>query len=122
MSIDLVTKAEFLKTHVFKFSKRKGTKAEKLKQLNSMILNERSDRLISVADQTAYFKMSSYIGKTLEILVEEQKQGYVVGHSCNYIKVQAYLKKETNTSHINNFYKVLITKADKYNLYGNLIE
>ena len=122
MSINLVTKAEFLKTHVFKFSRRKGTKAEKLKPLNSMILNERSDRLISVADKTAYLKMSSYIGKTLEILVEEQKQGYVIGHSRNYIKVQAHLKKETNTSYINNFYKVLITKADKNNLYGNLVE
>ena len=55
-------------------------------------------------------------------MTEEQKQGYVVGHSRNYIKVKAYLKKETKTSYINNFYKVLITKADKNNLYGNLVE
>lgn len=119
-SIEIVEKVEFLKTHVFKFSKRKGTKAESLKELDGTTINERSQKLIEVAENTACRKMTSYIGKQVEILVEQEDGRSMTGHTRSYIKVTAKNedKKDNQVDYVNTFIKVLVTKADQDCLYG----
>ena len=87
-----VDKVNFYETHIFKYSKREGTRAAVMEnQVPEQIKAERSAQLIELGakKQEAYEK--EMVGKDVEILVEEPAQinGKVVqvGHTKEYIKV-----------------------------------
>ena len=80
---------KFYKMHVFKYSPRKGTKAAEMKgQIDGKIKEERSQKLIELSEKNQKEYNQKYIGKELEVLFEEQKEGNYVGHTKNYILVQ----------------------------------
>lgn len=88
---EYVTKIDFFEIHVFKYSKRQGTKAaDMLEQVDENIKNERSAKLLSITKKQSENYLNSQIGKELEILVEEEIQidgtKYFVGHSKEYVK------------------------------------
>ena len=88
---EYVTKIDFFEMHVFKYSKRQGTKAaDMLEQVDENIKNERSAKLLSITKKQSENYLNSQIGKELEILVEEEIQidgtKYFVGHSKEYVK------------------------------------
>ena len=59
--------------HIFKYSQRKGTKAAEMEsQVDGKIKEERSNKLIELS-------------KEVEVLIEEEKNGYYQGHTKNYI-------------------------------------
>ena len=92
---------KFYKMHIFKYSSRKGTKASQMSnQINGNKKEERSKKLIELSNknQTEYNK--SYIGKEVEILWEEEKEGTYRGHTKNYIL--AYCKKENIERQLEN--------------------
>ena len=79
-------KIKFYKMHIFKYSPRKGTKAASMKgQVDGNIKEERSKKLIELSDKNQRYYNESYIGKNVEILFEEQKNGIYQGHTKNYI-------------------------------------
>lgn len=87
-----VDKVNFYETHIFKYSKREGTRAAVMEnQVPEQIKAERSAQLIElgVKKQEAYEK--EMVGKEVEILVEEPAQingkEVQVGHTKEYIKV-----------------------------------
>jgi len=121
-SMDMVRSARFIKTHVFKFSKRKGTKAENLKSLDSSILTERSNKLIAFSLEIAKDKLSEYISKSLQILVEEKKGSIITGHTTGFIKVDAIVDNEANKNvEVNTFCNVFITGLSNEGLKGNIL-
>ena len=62
----------FYKMHIFKYSPRKGTVAEKLpNQVDGNIKEERSKKLIELSNNMQNEKNSKYIGKTVKVLFEE---------------------------------------------------
>lgn len=72
--------------HIFKYSPRRGTKAAKMiKQIDGKIKEERSQKLIKLSNQNQKEYNKSYVGKEIEVLWEEKKQGYYQGHTQNYI-------------------------------------
>ena len=78
----------FYKMHVFKYSKRDGTVAAKMpNQIDGTIAEERSKKLIELSDRNEKEYNKSYIGKEVEVLFEERKNGYYKGHTKNYILV-----------------------------------
>lgn len=84
---------KFYKMHIFKYSPRKGTKAAEMKnQVNGNIKEERSKKLIELSDENEKEYNEKYIGKEVEILFEEEKQGLYKGHTQNYIL--AYYKTD----------------------------
>ena len=86
---------EFYKMHVFKYSPRKGTKAAQMKgQIDGKVKEERSQKLIELSNENEKRYNKSYVGKEVEILFEEEKQGYYRGHTKNYIL--AYCKSKRN--------------------------
>ena len=86
---------EFYKMHVFKYSPRKGTKAAQMKgQIDGKVKEERSQKLIELSNENEKRYNQRYVGKKVEILFEEEKQGYYRGHTKNYIL--AYCKSERN--------------------------
>lgn len=77
---------KFYKMHIFKYSPRKGTKAAEMKeQVNGNIKEERSKKLIELSDENEKEYNEKYIGKEVEILFEEEKEGLYKGHTQNYI-------------------------------------
>ena len=87
-----VDKVNFYETHIFKYSKREGTRAAVMEnQVPEQMKAERSAQLIELGakKQEAYEK--EMVGKDVEILVEEPAQidgkEVQVGHTKEYIKV-----------------------------------
>ena len=72
--------------HVFKYSQRKGTKAAVMAgQIDGNKKEERSQRLIQLSDENEKKYNEYYIGKEVDILFEEEKNGQYRGHTKNYI-------------------------------------
>ena len=92
---EFLKEIKFYKMHVFKYSPRKGTKAALMKeQINGNLKEERRQKLIELSNRNEQEYNKQYIGKIVEVLWEEEKNGYYQGHTKNYIL--AYYKKESN--------------------------
>ena len=101
---------KFYKMHIFKYSPRKGTKAAvMLNQINGDIKEERSKKLIELSDRNEIEYNKSYIGKNVEVLFEEEKDGMYKGHTQNYIMVYCQSKEKLD----NKIIDVVCEKAEK---------
>ena len=80
-----------VRTHIFTYSKRKGTPAALMvSELNDKVLFRRYTELKSVAYSTSYLFRNRFMDKTLNVLVETRRDkitGMLKGYSDNYIKV-----------------------------------
>ena len=87
-----VDKVDFYETHIFKYSKRAGTKAAVMEnQVPEQIKTLRSNELLEL-DQKKRRKFEEYyVGKTVEVLVEEETtidgKTCQTGHTKEYMKV-----------------------------------
>ena len=86
---------KFYKMHIFKYSPRKGTKAAQMTgQVDGKIKEERSQKLIELSNKKEKEYHEKYLGKEVEVLFEEEKNGYYQGHTKNYIL--AFMKSQEN--------------------------
>ena len=90
-SYEFVKNIHFYETHIFKYSRRQGTKAAAMPgQLTEAEKAVRSEKMLELNQKRAKEYETSMIGKTLEILLEEEVeingQKYLMGHSREYIK------------------------------------
>ena len=97
-SYDFVDGIHFYETHIFKYSRRQGTKAAAMDgQLTEAEKARRSEKMIEMHHRHAKDYERSMLGKELEVLIEEEytKDGQIwyLGHSREYIKT-AVLKSE----------------------------
>ena len=80
------------KTHVFKYSPRKGTKAAEMKdQIDGSIKDKRSKLLIELSNKNEKEFIEKFIGKEMDVLIETEvkgQEGIYEGYTRNYIKVQ----------------------------------
>ena len=89
-SIDLVKKSELVKTHVFKYSKRKGTKACDMQgQVEESNKAERSARLLETAEIVREDFIRKCCGEKRRVLFEQEEHGMITGYTDNYIKIFA---------------------------------
>lgn len=92
-TLDTCKKANFFQMHIFPYSKRNGTKAEKMEQVDGNVVKERISRLNAINKQMHNDYLMKNIGKTSSVVTEQEEDGYVTGHSSNYIKT--YLPNDT---------------------------
>ena len=108
----------FYKMHIFKFSQRRGTKAEKMpNQVDGKVKEERSKKLIELSDKNEIEQNKKYLNKTLKVLIEELEKGYYKGHTTNYIMVKIKENKENLQNKIVN---AKIIDNDGIELIGKL--
>lgn len=91
-SFSFAKKVGFYEMHIFKYSKRKGTVAEKLpNQVADSKKDERSDRMIELGEALSLDYRKRHIGKATTVLFEERKtigkEEYMVGLTPEYIRV-----------------------------------
>lgn len=115
---EFLKRIKLYKMHVFKYSPKKGTVAEKMEnQVDGNIKEERSSKLIELSDKNEIECNSSCINKIVKVLFEERdKDGYFKGHTANYMQV----KVKTDENLENKILDVTITKLDGLELIGNL--
>ena len=90
-SYDFVDGIHFYETHIFKYSRRQGTKAAAMDgQLTEVEKARRSEKMIEMHHRHASDYEKSMIGKELEVLIEEEYTNdgrtWYLGHSREYIK------------------------------------
>ena len=67
-------KINFYKMHIFKYSPRKGTRAEKMpNQIDGKTKEERSNKLIELSNKNQEQFLKAYIGKDVEVLFEQEE-------------------------------------------------
>ncbi len=82
----------FYEMHIFKYSKRKGTRAAVMEnQIPEPVKTKRSNVLIEMEAADSYAFREYYLGRTVEVLFEERKEidgeEYWIGHTKEYVKV-----------------------------------
>lgn len=96
---EFLKKICFYETHIFKYSKREGTKAAVMQgQIPEQIKAKRSARLIELGEKNRRAYEESFLGKTVEVLVEEKSdvngKEMWTGHTKEYMKIA--LESEEN--------------------------
>ena len=88
-TLAFIRKCGFAAMHIFPYSIRPGTLAEKLPdKLPAKVKNARSAAAIAVADEMESAYLQSCIGSTLSVLFETEENGSVRGHAENYTEVR----------------------------------
>lgn len=91
-------KMEFSKIHVFPYSVRKGTKAEGMEgHITEDEKKARARKLIALSTKLEEDYANKFIGTTLPVLVEEEKNGRMIGHTSNYLEVEILEDVPKNT-------------------------
>lgn len=85
-------KVNFYETHIFKYSRRQGTKAAEMKeQVPEPVKTERSNQLIALGKVNKKAFEDRLVGQTVEVLMEEEIQRdsetWQIGHTREYVKV-----------------------------------
>lgn len=85
-------KVHFYEMHIFKYSKRQGTRAAEMEaQVASRVKNERSGRLMQLERRMSREYRKAFAGEKEEVLYEEAKilngEVYQIGHTVRYIKI-----------------------------------
>lgn len=116
---EYLKRIKLYKMHIFKYSPKKGTIAEKMEnQVDGNIKEDRSKKLIELSNSNEIKYNKGYIGKKVKVLFEEaNKEGYFKGHTANYMQV----KVKTDENLENKILEVNITKLDGLELIGELV-
>lgn len=90
-SYEFVKKIHFYETHIFKYSRRHGTKAASMDgQLTEAAKAQRSDRMLELHEIRAREYEEAMIGKKMELLLEKEIEidgrPWYVGHSREYVR------------------------------------
>ena len=88
-TLETVDKINFSKIHVFPFSLRKGTKAELLpNHVDDVTKKRRVKELINKSQNLEKEYMNKYIDKELVFIPEVYRDGYLIGHTGNYLLIK----------------------------------
>lgn len=91
-------KVGFYEMHIFKYSKRQGTRAAVMpEQVPDTVKAQRSEILLSLEKKQSHEYREKWLGKPLQILFEESVEidgkQYMIGHTPEYLRV-AYQTQE----------------------------
>ena len=115
-SLAFIEKCGFADMHIFPYSRRPGTPADKMPgQHPNAVKEQRSRDAIAIAQKMSRQYRKNLIGSTLQVLFEEPEGDYFTGHSPNYMKV--YVTGENLHNEIRD---VLITGLHEDGLIGTI--
>ena len=115
-SLAFIRRCGFADMHIFPYSRRPGTPADKMPGQHSNAVKEaRSKEAIAVAGEMKQAYLEKLTGTRLEVLFEEPEGKYFTGHAPNYVKVYVSDPVAANT-----VAPVLITKPFRDGVLGQL--
>jgi len=89
-TLSIAREARFSHIHTFRYSRRKGTRADRLEdQVQERIKAERSELVRQVSEESRMEYMTSMLGHTQRVLIEKVKQsGIAQGYGEHYLPIQ----------------------------------
>ena len=118
---EFLERIKLSKTHIFKFSPRKGTRAATMgNQVDGNVKEERSKALIDLNSKNEKNFMEKFLGEKTEVLFEEEtkEKGFYSGYTRNYVRVEVPFE---NSSIVGKILKVKIKDSRNEILIGELI-
>ena len=116
-SLAYIRRCGFSDMHIFPYSRRPGTPADKMPgQLSNAVKEDRSRRAIAVARELSQQFRQAMVGSCVQVLFEEAEGEFFTGHSANYIKV--YVKGEELH---NQMHTVKLTGLHEAGMAGELV-
>nr|WP_300677771.1 tRNA (N(6)-L-threonylcarbamoyladenosine(37)-C(2))-methylthiotransferase MtaB [uncultured Acetatifactor sp.] len=102
---EFLEKVRFYEMHVFKYSRRVGTAAASMPdQVPEPVKAQRSGQLLDMEKQQSEAFRRRYIGRTVEVLLEEERRmegrTYCIGHTKDYVKVAVDTTERTEKDDI----------------------
>ena len=100
-SIQTIKQIGFTKIHVFPYSDREGTKASQMpNKIPGNIKKERVKRLMAISKELETNYMSKHVGQELTFIPEVYDDGYLIGHTANYLLIKAKGDKSLLTKEV----------------------
>ena len=89
-SLSFIQTCAFAEMHIFPYSRRPGTPADKMPgQHSNTVKEDRSRRAIAVADAMTAAYRAAMTGTVQQVLFEEPSDSFYTGHAPNYVRVYA---------------------------------
>lgn len=105
-TIETCQKIKFAKIHVFPYSKRDGTASSRMSnQVSDVDKKIRSHKLIEISNELEKEYAKKFIGKKLDVLIEENYGEKSIGHTSNYLRLEIPKILE-----INQIYDILVNE------------
>ena len=116
-SLEFIRKCAFADMHIFPYSRRPGTPADKMPgQHNNATKEARSRAAIAVAEEMSKAYREALIGTIQPVLFEEKDGDFFTGHAPSYVKV--YMEGENLHNQVRD---VEITAVYKDGVIGKCI-
>ena len=117
-SLAFIRKCALTKVHIFPYSRREGTPADKMPdQVPKAVKEARAARAAAVAAELEAAFHSALIGTVQEVLFEQPEDGLYAGHAPNYVKV--YVRSDEALR--NRTCRVRITAPCREGVLGELV-
>lgn len=124
---NFLEKVSFYEMHIFKYSRRKGTVADKMTdQISDEVKSQRSAELLELEKRQSFDYRKGYIGTEIEVLIEELTQidgkSYYTGYTKNYIRVAVSADYFDGINPVNELYVCLAEglSEDGVTMYARL--
>lgn len=118
-TIENIKKINFSKLHVFPYSVREGTKASVMpNQVDEITKKKRAHQLLALSKQLENNYMNKFINQELDFIAETFKDGFLFGHTGNYLLIK--VKGDKNL--LNKVVKVKIKENNYPYLMSNLCQ
>ena len=117
-SVDYLKVTGFAKSHVFAYSRRKGTVAYGLPdQITNAVKSERSKVMMSAAAECEQAFLKGQVGKVFPVLFETAEDTVAKGYTPNYTLVEV----KSDTPHTGKIFNVKIISAEKDYCLGEIV-
>ena len=114
-TLETVKKFKFSKVHAFPYSKRDGTASALMQeQVTEEMKKERNRKLIALSNTLEQEYAKQFLNQTMDVLIEEVKNGNAIGHTTNYLKVKVEEKLLPN-----HMEKILLQKFEGMEIIGS---
>lgn len=118
-TVDTIQKIRFSKLHVFPYSKRTGTVASTMdEQVPEIIKKERVKTLLTLSKELEQSYMEQYVGKVVTFIPEVYKNGYLIGHTGNFLSIKVSGSEDMLYQDVN----VLIETIEYPYCVGKIVE
>jgi len=118
-TLDFLKKVKPARVHIFPFQARDLTPLENARNnITAVEMKRRFNAMQSLTNELALQFKKRFLNRRLEVLFEDEKDGFWRGYSQNYLLT--FVKSNDNINISNRIVKVKIDKIDSHNLYAEL--
>ena len=123
---DWVEQSKFDRLGIFTYSHEENTHAYSAEDdVPDAVKKERADKIMELQSGISYDLNQQKVGKTFKVLFDRVEGDYFIGRTefdSPEVDNEVLIKKENAYVRIGDFAKVKISKADHYDLYGELVD